>query len=279
MTAAGQAQAAAAQAIAPALAAFNRSLARTRNAEQAECARIASNLHGCLGTLATAVNSTGYAASGQWRGEFLQGQASDPDWLNNTAHAAAQRIQDAANLTIAIRAVRLDGASVTLPVMRAGHVLWKACHDLDQLILEHRRAGTMPQVPDYAAVLGGLQAACEPLAAAVDALAPRLAGIDPDPLSVWCEDFAGDLPAAYRDAACQCRAGNGILRSVRDQAVADVRTWRSGVQAPATGRQGPGGPASRRSHRMTGAIASIAAAADDARWQQFERAATQGDAR
>jgi hypothetical protein len=37
MTAAGQAQAAAGQAVAPALAAFNRSLARTRNAGPAGC--------------------------------------------------------------------------------------------------------------------------------------------------------------------------------------------------------------------------------------------------
>jgi hypothetical protein len=227
VTAAGQAQAAAARAIAPAITAFNRSLARTRNAGKDESAIIASNLHGCLGTLATAVNSTGYAASGQWRGEFLPGQASDPGWLNSTAFTAAQRIQDAANLTIAIRAVCPDAGGVTLPVMRAGHLMWKACRDLGELIVEHRRAGTMPQVPDYAAVLAGLQAACEPLASAVDAIAPRLDGIEPDPFSVWCEDFAGDLPAAFRDAARHCRAAGRALRPVRDRTAADVRTWRS----------------------------------------------------
>jgi hypothetical protein len=227
VTAAGQAQAAAARAIAPAAIAFSRSLARTRNAGKDEWAVIASNLHGCFGTLATAVSSTGYAASGQWRGEFLPGQASDPDWLNNTAHTAAQRIQDAANLTIAIRAARPDADAVTLPVMRAEHILWKACHDLGELIVEHRRAGTRPQVPDYAAVLSGLQAACKPLAAAAGAIAPRLGGIDPDPFSVWCEDFSGDLPTAFRDAARHCRAAGQGLRPVCDRAAADVRTWRS----------------------------------------------------
>lgn len=227
MTAAGQAQAAAAQAIAPAVTAFTRSLARTRNAGQPERAVIASNLHGCLGTLATAVNSTGYAACGQWHGEFLPGQASDPDWLSSTAHAAAQRLQDGANVTIAARAARPDGPRADLPVMHAQHVMWKACHDLDQLILEHSRARTMPQVPDYAAILAGLQAACEPLAAAADAVALRLDGVDPDPFSVWCEEFDGDLPAAFRTAARYCRAAGQALRPVRDRAAADVRTWRS----------------------------------------------------
>jgi hypothetical protein len=98
---------------------------------------------------------------------------------------------------------------------------------LAELIAEHGRAGTGPQVPDYAAVLGALRAACEPLATAVAVLAPRLAGIAPDPLSVWCEVFTGDLAAAYRDAASQCRAGGRALRPVCDQAAADARTWRS----------------------------------------------------
>jgi len=227
VTAAGQAQAAAAQAIAPAVIAFTRSLARTRNAGKDECAVIASNLHGCLGTLATAVNSTGYAACGQWRGEFLPGQASDPDWLDSTARGAAQRLQDAANVTIAIRAARPGGRSADLPVMRTEHVMWRACHELGELIVEHRRGGTMPQVPDYAAILAGLQAACGPLAAAADAVAPRLDGVDPDPFSVWCEEFDGDLPAAFRSAARYCRAAGQALRPVRDRAAADVRTWRS----------------------------------------------------
>jgi hypothetical protein len=227
VTAAGQAQAAAAWAVAPAIAAFNQSLARTRKAGPGECAVIASNLHGCLGMLATAVNSTGYAASGQWRGEFLQGQASDPDWLNSTAFAAAQRLQDAANLTIAIRATRSDSPPANLPVLRAERAMWKACHDLDQLILEHRRAGTMPQVPDYAAVIAGLHAACEPLATAADAIAPHLGGIDPDPSSIWCEEFDGDLPAAFRAAARHCQNAGQTLLPVRDRTAADVRTWRS----------------------------------------------------
>jgi hypothetical protein len=227
MTAAGHAQAAAAQAIAPALAAFNRSLARTRNAGPADHALIASHLHGCLGSLASAVSSTGYAAAGRWRGAFPEGQAADPDWLYRTAHAAARLVQDGANLTIPVRAAWLPGADVTLPAVRAGHAARKACHDLGELIAGHHRTGTGPQVPEYAAVLGALHAACEPLAAAAAALAPRLAGIDPDPLSVWCEDFAGDLPAAYHDAARQCRAGSRILQPACDQAAADVRTWRS----------------------------------------------------
>jgi hypothetical protein len=227
MTAAGQEQAAAGQAVAPALASFNRSLARTRNAGLADHALVASWLHGCLGSLASAVSSTGYAAAGQWRRAFLDGQAADPDWLHRTAHSAAQLIQDGANMTVPIRAVLLTGADVTLPAVRAGHAAWKACHDLGELIAGHGRAGAGPQVPEYAAVLGALRAACEPLAAAVAALAPRLAGIDPDPSSVWCEDFAGDLAAAYRDAARQCRAGGRALRPVCDRADADTRTWRS----------------------------------------------------
>jgi hypothetical protein len=228
MTAAGTAEASAAQAVAPALTAFNRSLARTRNAGPAEHARIASWLHGCLGRLASAVNSTGYAAASHWRGTFPGGQASDPDWLQRATHDAAQLVQDAANLTIPARAVRQDpAADMALPVMQAGRAAWKACHDLGELIAEHSRAGTRPQVPEYAAVLAALHAACEPLAAATDALAPRLAGIDPDPLSVWCEDFAGDLAAAYRDAARRCRAAGPLLRPACDRAAADVRTWRS----------------------------------------------------
>lgn len=109
----------------------------------------------------------------------MAGQAADPDWLSSAAHAAAQRLQDAANLTIAIRAARPRSRAADLPVMRAGHVIRSACDDLDQLILGHQRARTMPQVPDYA-------------------IAPRLAGIDPDPFSIWCEEFAGDLPGGYR---------------------------------------------------------------------------------
>jgi hypothetical protein len=227
MTAAGQAQAAAAQAVAPALAAFSRSLARTPNAGPAENALVASWLHGCLGSLASAVNSTGYAAAGQWRRAFLDGQAADPDWLQRTAHAAAQLIQGGANLTVPIRAVPQVGADVTLPAVRAGDVAWKACHDLGELIAGHGRAGAGPQVPECAAVLGALRAACEPLAAAVAALAPRLVGVEPDPFSVWCEGFGGDLAAAYRDAAGQCRAGGRALRPVCARAVADARTWRS----------------------------------------------------
>lgn len=227
MTAAGQAQAAAAQAIAPALKSFSQSLARTRNAGEAEHALIASWLHGCLGSLASAVDSTGYDAAAQWRGEFLGGQASDPDWLQRTAHAAAQLVQDGANLTIPIRAVRTAGADATLPAVQAGHAAWKACHDLGELIAEHHRASVRPQVPEYAAVLSALHAACEPLAAAVTALAPRIAGIQPDPFSVWCEDFAGDLSAAYRAAARRCQAGSRALRPVCDRAGGDVRTWRS----------------------------------------------------
>lgn len=227
MTAAGRAQAAAAGVVAPAVAAFNRSLARTRKAGPGECAVLASGLHGCFGVLATVVNSTGYAASGRWRGEFLPGQASDPDWLCSTAFAAAQRLQDAANLTIAIRAIRSDGTLAELPVLRAEHVMWNACHNLSELIVEHRRAGAMPQVPDYAAVLAGLQAACGPLASAADAIAPRLDGIQPDPFSIWCEEFDGDLPAAFRSAARYCRGAGRTVLSVRDCAAADVRAWRS----------------------------------------------------
>jgi hypothetical protein len=226
MTAAGQEQAAAAQAVASALAAFSRSLARTRNAGPAEHALIALHLHGCLGCLACAVNSTGYAAAGRWRA-FPEGRAADPGWLYSAACTAAQLIQDGANLTVPVRAVRRDGAGTSLPVVRAGHCAWKACHDLGELIVAHGRAGTRPQVPEYAAVLGALHAACGPLAAALAALAPRLAGIDPDPASIWCEEFAGDLAAAYQGAAARCRAGGQALRPVCDQVAADTRTWRS----------------------------------------------------
>lgn len=226
MTAAGRNQAAAAQAIGPACTAFTRSL-RRRSTGPAEYALAAGWLHGCLGSLASAVNSAGYDAAGQWRREFLDGQATDPDWLTRTAYAAAQRIQNGANLTVPIRAVERDGADLSLPAVRSGHAAWKACHDLGELAREHHRAGVRPQIPEFAAILGALRAACGPLAAAVAAVAPRLAGLDPDPFSVWCEDFDGDLAAAYRAAAGQCRAAGQMLRPVCARAVADVRTWRS----------------------------------------------------
>jgi len=226
MTAAGRIQAAAAQSIGPACAAFTNSLRRSR-AGQDEHAAAAGWLHGCLGSLASAVNSTGYDAARQWQREFLDGQATDPDWLSRTANAAAQRIQDGANLTIAIRAAPRCGADMTLPAVRAGHAAWKACHDLGELIAEHHRAGDGPQVPEFAAILGALRDACEPLAAALAALAPRLAGVEPDPFSVWCEDFGGDLAAAYRAAAGQCRTAGPMLSPVCTRAAADARTWRS----------------------------------------------------
>jgi hypothetical protein len=227
MTAAGQAQAAAAQAIAPALAAFNRSFARTRNASPDDYTLIASHLHGCLGSLASAVNSTGYNASGRWRGAFLEGQAEDPDTLKRATHDAACLIQQAANLTVPIRAVRKAGTDPTRPARQAGYLAWKACLDLTDLIARHHRAQAWPQVPEYAAVLAALQAACEPLAAAVAVIAPQLAGIDPPWDSIWCEDFAGDLPAAYQDAARQCRAGGRLLLPVSARLNIDARTWRS----------------------------------------------------
>jgi len=226
MTAAGRIQAAAAQAIGPACAAFTKSLGRS-SAGPGEHAPAAGWLHGCLGSLASAVNSTGYDAAGRWRREFLDGQAADPDWLDGAVHAAAQHIEAAANLTVPIRAVPRRDADVTLPAVRAGHAAWKACHDLGELIAGQHRAGDGPQVPEFAVILGALRDACEPLAAAVAALAPLLAGVDPDPSSVWCEDFDGDLAGAYRAAAGQCQAAGPILSLVCNRVAADARTWRS----------------------------------------------------
>jgi hypothetical protein len=227
MTAAGQAQATAAQAIAPALASLSRSLARTRNATPASYAAIALNLHGCLSSLASTVNDTGYDAYGQWRGEFLPGQATDPEWLRATSYAAAGHIANGAALTLPVRAARVPGADRSLPAVRAGAAASQACRGLRELVIEHHRAQAWPQVPEYAAILGALHAACGPLATSLTVIAPRLAGIEPDWSSVWCEDFAGDLPAAYGDAGRYCQAGGRALYPVSDRTAADVRTWRS----------------------------------------------------
>lgn len=231
MTAAGKKQAAAARVILPAVTAFGRSLARTRNAGPGECAVMALCVYSCLSTLASGVHSTGYTGASQWRREFLEGQAADPDWLGSTSLAAAQRIQDAANVTIPVRAVRPGDYRADLPVMRAASAMRQACSGFDQLALEHRRARTMPQVPEYAEILAALQAVCEPLGAAAAAIGPRLDGIEPDPSSVWCEGFDGNLPAAFGDAARHCRAAGELLGPVRDRAAADVRVWRSRSRA------------------------------------------------
>jgi hypothetical protein len=231
MTAAGREQAAAAQAIAPALTSFARSLSRTRTATPADYVLAASWLQGCTGLLASAVNNTGYDAGGKWQREFLEGQATVPVWIQQRAYAAAQLIQNGANVTIAIRAARDRAAVTTLPALQAANAAWRACHQLSELIVEHHRALTYPQVPEYATIFGALQQACKPLATSLDNLAPRLVGVEPDTFSVWCEGFTGDLPSSYRDAARSCRAGGQELQPVIGRLDTDARFWRSRSRA------------------------------------------------
>jgi hypothetical protein len=232
MTAAGIEQVKAAAAIAPALTAFRKSLTRTRKAGPAEATLMARDVEACLGYVASAIRDTGYEASKQWLGEFCEGQAADPGWLRSATHAAASHLRDGANLTMPARALPSGGnTNPDLPVLKACQASWKACHDLNQLMHRHSQALARPQVPEYAGILGALHAACGPLATAADSLAPHLAGLDPDFTSVWCEDFDGDLAAAYTSAARQCRAGAAALRPVCARATADVRVWRSRSRA------------------------------------------------